>query len=122
MMLSLAKMEIVREACLLCTKAIVWLLCLSGGGSGGTDGGSGNGTLVLFVSKTLAAGSGKRFSPWLPHMDKQVSQEPRNHMISLGYLVTPPPLAEWGLEACRREHPKQTGGLTWFFPPNPETQ
>lgn len=82
----------------------VALVC--GGGSGGTDGGSGNGTFVLFVSKTRpAAGSGKSFSSWLPHMGKQVGQEPRNNMICLGYLVTPPPLAEWGLEACRREHP-----------------
>lgn len=44
----------------------VALVC--GGGSGGTDGGSGNGTFVLFVSKTRpAAGSGKSFSSWLPH-------------------------------------------------------
>lgn len=55
------------KTCLLCAEAAVWLLCVSGGGSGGTDGGSGNSTFVfLFQRQDLLLG--KRLNTWLPNM------------------------------------------------------
>lgn len=81
---SLAKKEMVRPVFCVQKQECGSCVCLVVG-SGGTDGGRGNGTLVIFVSKT-GYRIREELSPWLPHMGKQVGQESRNHMISLGYL------------------------------------